>query len=83
MQACGRQHKQRNHKAVVGREFHNQAEFDHALLAVDGTANKSCLGGTRFWRLRSPLPRLQPAKTTFLSGAVPESQDANPRPSLD
>ena len=33
------------HKAVVGREFHDQAEFDHALLTADGTANKSCLGG--------------------------------------
>jgi enolase len=33
------------HNSVVGREFHDQSEFDHALLTADGTVNKSSLGG--------------------------------------
>ena len=30
--------------ALQGREFSGQADLDHALIALDGTPNKSCLG---------------------------------------
>src|SRR5712691_857149 len=32
------------HRALSGRSFETQAEFDRAMLDLDGTANKSHLG---------------------------------------